>query len=83
MQAGSRRRNAARRWALIAEMGGALGERDSNRDSNAVAHQADAALGYVVAQHAGPGRSTARRRAPDHRPKPGVALSGSCRSLAE
>lgn len=45
MQAGSRRRNVARRWALIAEMGGALGERDGNRDSNAVAHQAGAALG--------------------------------------
>jgi hypothetical protein len=45
MQAGSRRRNVARRWALIAEMGGALGERDGNRDSNGVAHQADAALG--------------------------------------
>jgi len=26
-------------------MGGALGERDGNRDSNAVAHQADAAPG--------------------------------------
>ena len=45
MQAGSRRRNAAGRQALIAEMGGALGERDGNRDSNAVAHQADAARG--------------------------------------
>jgi hypothetical protein len=45
MRAGSRRRNAARRWALIAETGGALGERGGNRDSNAVAHQADAALG--------------------------------------
>ena len=47
MQAGSRRRNAARRWALIAEMGGALGERDGNRDSNAVARPADAALGMA------------------------------------
>jgi hypothetical protein len=82
MQAGSRRRNAARRWALIAEMGGALGERDGNPDSNAVAHQADTDLGMsspnMPVLDARP-----RRRAPDHRPKPGVALSGSCRSLAE
>lgn len=29
-------------------MGGALGERDGNRDNNAVAHQADADLGMSL-----------------------------------